>query len=288
MRVERFEDQYEAAAVAYGVSPEELVDRDRRQTQELLRWVALDGDRVLGAATGWIRPDNKLFLNFGCPDEAAYAPLSKRIAEEMVRDLYVSLSGGDTKKHQNLTEARFHMDLVSEVFEVPFVSVMERLPRPFDVSEFRIVSADEIDPEFLLDIDNRLRNQVPGTDGWVGSLQWIVEELAESPPFDARTYLVGLTDRGDPAGLIRIWRNPDGPRFGMVATLPEFRRSLLGPELIRRALVAASSWGFATFRTETSINNRHIHQRLLSVGARSLGFVYQMVFRPGFSTKGSW
>ncbi|MDH4308082.1 MAG: hypothetical protein OEX04_11450, partial [Acidimicrobiia bacterium] len=72
------------------------------------------------------------------------------------------------------------------------------------------------------------------------------------------------------------WRNPAGPRFGLIGVLPAFRTTTIAGALLRRALLAASEWGHETFTAETSPSNRTIHSRMNRIGAQSLGQFHQM------------
>lgn len=278
MRVEKFVDQDQAAAEAYGISLQQLKQRDANQDQDLYRWLAFDGDRVAGAVTGWLRSDDRMFLMFGCSNPVAYQALTEAVAHDLRRPVYVSADSRHGEDYQEVVDLGYEVEVTSEVFEVPFQPVLRLLGTVSVPSGFRVVSAADVSLKALFDLDNRLRQLVSGTDGWVGDIEWLKSELAESPPFDRDTYLVGLAPAGAMAGLVRIWRNDDGPRFGMVGTLPRYRRTLIGPALIKTALSAAAGWGHESFLTETSVANRHIHARLKRVGANSVGFIRQLVF----------
>ena len=282
MRVERYTDQVGDAAQAYSTGESELRRRDARQGQPVRRWLAYDGDAVVGAATTWLRPDGRLFLQFGALQLDSVRPLTREISDELGCAVYASVNGEDDLL-AGLLHAGYRPEIVLERFEVPFESVLDALSRAPSPRGFEILSARDADLDRLFDLDNRLRRLVPGTDGWVGDIDWMRSELAEQPPFDPDAYLVAVAGTGEYAGLVRIWRNETGPRFGLVGVLPEFRRTLIGPDLIRRAVDAASTWGPEFFTTETELGNRHIHRRLHKLGARSVGFTYQLVFEPNAS-----
>ncbi|MDH3189790.1 MAG: hypothetical protein OEM39_04020 [Acidimicrobiia bacterium] len=59
MHIERFVDQFDLAAEAYGIEVDRLRARDALQSWELHRWLALDDHGVAGVVTAWLRPDNR-------------------------------------------------------------------------------------------------------------------------------------------------------------------------------------------------------------------------------------
>lgn len=278
VRIEEYSDQVEEAARAYGLSTSRFIQRDARRTESPQRWLAYVGREVVGVASATLRPDGRLFLSFGCPRLDAFWALSLEISRRVSRPLYVSVHGDDKRTIAGLLHGGYSAEVVAEKFEVGFVPVLRLVGGTAPPSHFALISASSADIESLSDLDNELRQLVPGSEGWRADSDWVRAELEESPPFDPASYLVGVAPDGSYAGLARVWRNPAGPRFGLVAVKPAYRMTQLGPALIAGVLRAASKWGFDTFTTETSIGNRHIHPRLHRLGARSTGFVYQFVF----------
>ena len=67
------------------------------------------------------------------------------------------------------------------------------------------------------------------------------EELTDAPPFDPDGYLVAVDKRtGRYVGLVRFWRNPTGPRLGLLGVLPEFRIPSLAAGLLEAGLTGAA------------------------------------------------
>ncbi len=97
------------------------------------------------------------------------------------------------------------------------------------------------------------------------------------PPFDPDAYLV-MTDHDDSyVGLVRMWRNPNGPRLGLIGTLPSHRRAPFAAALLRQCLEAAVRWGYPTFATGAALSNRVTHRALVRLGASSRGLSHQLV-----------
>jgi GNAT superfamily N-acetyltransferase len=278
VEVVQFTDEYELAAPVYGISPEELRARDDRQGQPLQRWIALGHGRALGAVSTWLRPDDRMLLYFVGRDPAVYPPLTDAVVEALSRRVYTFVDADDREAVEALQDSGFATELVEERFRIRFDRALARLERAWVPAGFSIHPADAVDEDRLFALDNTLRRDTLGTDGWFGDRDWFRDELAESPPFDPSAYLVAVDDRnGEYVGLVRIWRNPTGPRFGLIGVVRRCRNTPIAAALMKEALTAASSWGHGTFTTETSPANPIIYERMERVGAESLGQFLQMV-----------
>ncbi len=277
----RFSDQYELVAGVYGMAAAELRARDERQGQPLQRWMAVRDSEAVVAVSTWWRPDDRTFLYFVGPDRAAYSALTDAVVNALRRPVHTFADAGDGEVVEALRSAGFEVELVEEGFRVRFDRALGWLRRAWLPSGFSIQPADTVDEDGLFLLDNTLRQGTLGTDGWQGDREWFHDELAESPPFDPSAYLVAVHDRsGDYVGLVRIWRNPSGPRFGLIGVLPQYRTTTIAGVLLRQALLAASEWGHETFTAETSPSNPTIYERMSRVGAESLGQFYQMARNP--------
>ena len=142
-------------------------------------------------------------------------------------------------------------------------------------------SAADVEENQLRLLDDELRQDVPGTSGWMTTPEEFREDTFADPAFDPRTYLVALdSERGELIGLVRIWMNPEGPRLGMVAVKREHRRRGIGSTLVAQALRAVHVAGAAEVRTEydlTNIGSRALFER---IGARRLRTVVELVYEP--------
>lgn len=277
IEVVRFTDQYEPAAVVYGTSAAALRERDERQDQPLQRWLAVQGAQVVAAVSTWSRPDLRTFLNFA-GHRAAYPRLTEAVVEELRKPVHTSAAADDAELARLLRSAGLDIELVEERFRIRFDEALARLRRAWAPPGLSIHPADSVDEEKLFNLDNRLRQDTPGTDGWRGNREWFHAELSESPPFDPSAYLVALDERdGGYVGLVRLWRNPTGPRLGLIGVVPEYRHTTIAAALLERVLRRASQWGHNTFTVDTSPSNRVIYKRMGLLGAKSLGQSYQLV-----------
>lgn len=279
LEIQEFSDQYELLARLHGTSPAELRERDARRAQPLRRWLAIHDGFPVGTVMAWLRPDRRMFLMFTCRDSSAYGPLADTAANSLSRSLYAAVDGDDDALGA-LQAAGFEIEEISERFRIRFDAALKMIRRARLPPGFSIQSADAVDEDRLFLLDNEIRQGVSGTDGWHGDRQWFHDEIAEAPPFDPSAYLVAVDESsGGYAGLVRVWRNPTGPRFGLIGVRPQYRATLVGPALLKQALAAASSWGEPTFTAETSLTNRTIHPRMQRLSAESLGKSIQLVRR---------
>ncbi len=277
MRIERFLDQFEEAAAVYGGTAAELRARDAGRGG-VERWLAIDGEQAVGAVTRSVRPDDRVFLRFACLDPGAYEPLTTTASEGATGSVCTMVEADDADAIQSLEAAGFVIEIVQEAFRIRFDRALAMLRRAWLPSGFTIVSADEVNHDLLFELDNALRQDVPGTDGWRGNRDWFDEELAERPPYDPTGYLVGIEQSSRAyAGLFRMWRNPSGPRLGLIGVRRPYRRTSLAAALLAEGLEAAAQWGHDTFVTETSLSNAAVYPRIQKLGAESLGRSIQMV-----------
>ena len=274
MRATSFVGEYGAIAHLYDTTPARLAGRDAASSEVPDRWVAWDRGTAVGAALARTRPDNRVFLSFA-GEPAAGGLLSQAAHAALGRDLYTTLDEGSLELAASLRSVGFDTNLTTEIFLVSFSQALQSLRHTPVPSGIATVAAADADPDRLFALDNAVRSRVPGTDGWTGNRVWFNTELT-----DPAAYRVALDlHTGDYAGLARIWRNPDGPRFGLVGVTEEYRRTRLGPALIRLVLEQANEWGHRCFAAETALTNRYLHHRLQRIASRSLGRREQLVRR---------
>ena len=241
-------------------------------TSSLGRWVAIEGDRPIAGIEARRRPDGRVFVSLHGSDRRAHPLLIERVDQSIAGPLHAVCRDGHPPDRQTLIDLGFEETLIEDLFTIDFRRAMVAFSRAWVPSGHSIISASAVDTDRLFELDNRLRRLVPGTEAWAGDREMFEAEIAEAPPFDPDGYLVMRDERsGDLVGLIRFWRNASGPRLGMLGVLPTRRRTTLGPALLEQGLEAASTWGSDQFVTETSRTNRHVHRRLIALGADLTG-----------------
>lgn len=265
----------EVIAGLLGVDVEKLAARDRVY-QPVARWVALDDKRPIGLATALIRPDDRLFLSCRLTDESVFAPLLDAAVADLDRPVHLSIADHQQDRLRLADLAGFQVEVRNENFEVPFWSALERTGSGHS-ARVELVQADQVDRDQLFTLDNELRQDVPGCEGWRGDRRWFEDEMT-GDTFEPRAYVVAR-DRagGQLIGLCRIWRNPVAPTLGLIGVRRTHRTGYPARMLLHAALSAASTWGSETFVAQTA--HRSLQRRLRSFGAVQTGETLQLVNR---------
>jgi GNAT superfamily N-acetyltransferase len=244
-----------------------------------LTWRALDGDLVAGEVSARLRPDNRWFLYFDTWRAGAYPPLADAVARDLGRDLYVTLEDAEYDALDACVEAGFAVQRRESYYRVPADPVVTGLAGAVLPAGLGVVSAADTDITRLRLLDDALRQDVPGSEGW----RWDAEEFrAEtfSPFFDPATYLVAV-DRvsGQYAGLVRIWRNRASPRLGLIATLAQYRRRGVARALLGRAFAVLAARGEPSVVGEVDDANVASVSLLTGLGARRYGGNVELIRR---------
>jgi len=209
-------------------------------------WVAWAGDSVVGALHPWRAPDGRLRLFFDRCRADAYAPLVARVEGPCL----ATVAGDDAEAGTALTGLGFVAGRIELDYDLPVAAHDVAVP-----AGYSLVSAADVPIEDVMALDCRLRDDVPGTDGWIADLQWFIEENHGSPYFDAEAYLVARA--GDEyAGLVRVWNGPRPlPRLGLIGVLPEHRRHGLATAMLARALTVWAARGGTVVTAEVDQDN---------------------------------
>lgn len=253
---------------------DELQRRDDVQKPQG-RWLAVDADRGVGLATVFDRPDGRTFVSIRSESAPAAALLLRTLVAEVDARLHISVHHDDDVLLGAVQQLGFEPEVVSEAFAVPFAAARQALPDRPGSPRYEMLRADQVDPETLFDLDTRLRQSVPGTDGWRGDRAWFDAEL-HPPAFDPETYLVARERAsGVSVGLIRFWREPAGASLGLLGVIESHRSGVPALMLLRAGLEAAHRWQFETFNTHTA--RPRLQARLRRMGAQTAGHFGQYV-----------
>jgi ribosomal protein S18 acetylase RimI-like enzyme len=142
-----------------------------------------------------------------------------------------------------------------------------RVPPPPGVE---IVRADEVDETALRLLDDELRQDVPGADGWRWDSAGFREETYLSSDFDPAVYLVA-TSADAPVGICRVWIRPEHPRLGLIAVRRSLRQRGIARWLIGETFAVLHARGEPEVWTEVDETNVASRTLLEGLGGRAVG-----------------
>ncbi|GAA1914456.1 hypothetical protein GCM10009716_24920 [Streptomyces sodiiphilus] len=238
------------------------------------RWTAWQDGRAVGSMDRLVRPDGRCFLLPGtCPPRVLGRLLDAATAATGT-DLYIEADGPEDL---GPLEARgFVVHRREHHYALPVRADGPSLPPGYDV-----IGADAADPEPLRLLDDRLRQDVPGTAGWRNDPASFARDLKADPGFDPALYLVALEARtGEYAGLVRVWiREGRPPRLGLIGVLPDRRGRGLAGALLGRVSGVLHARGVPEMVCEVDETNSASNRLMAAVGARRTGGSVELIRR---------
>jgi RimJ/RimL family protein N-acetyltransferase len=261
------------------IPPDPAAAPDDPRALPELTWRAFDGDEVTGDVSAWLHPDERcrLFFDMWRPD--AYAPLTDAVARDLGRDLYVTLDDGELEALEACVAAGFVEHRRESYYRIPVASALTALAGATMPAALEVLSAADADLNRLRLLDDALRQDVPGAEGW----RWTAKDfLAETfgPDFDPATYVIAVErDTGEYVGLVRVWNRRTGPRLGLMAMLAPFRRTGATMALLGQVFAALSTRGNEIVTCEADDTNVASVALLTRLGARRYGGSVELIRR---------
>ncbi len=213
----------------------------------------------------WIRPDGRCFV-FGQPDDDLPPGRVHAEADE-----------ADEARVGALVRLGFGIERREIVVEFPTDPAAWSVPATDAPQGIAFVPADRVEEEQLRLLDDLLRQDVPGTDGWRWGPEGFREETYESRDFDPATYLVALDEGKDGIGIGRVWMRPDRPRLGLIAVRSDWRRRGVARALLAAVLTAVRERDTRDVGTEVDETNVACRRLLDGFGARPVGAFVELV-----------
>jgi ribosomal protein S18 acetylase RimI-like enzyme len=237
-----------------------------------LSWRAFAGAEGVGVVKASLRPNERCFVFFDSCRAGAYEPLLAAVAQELGRDLYVTVDEADDEGWALYERLGYVVNRREGEYLIPTDPDVTGLRGFESPPGFVLVGADQVAEDRLRLLDDTLRQDVPGTDGWRWDEAGFREETFDSPSFDPSTYLIAIEQTsGDYAGLVRVWNNFMGPRLGLIAVLPRYRRRGLAKVLLARAFAVLHERGKTEVSAEVDDTNAASTSLLKALGARRTG-----------------
>jgi ribosomal protein S18 acetylase RimI-like enzyme len=131
-----------------------------------------------------------------------------------------------------------------------------------------LLTLDRVDLDRLRELDDLLRQDVPGTDGWRWDPEAFCEETADADP---ELYVVA----GDYVGIARVW----GTRLGFVGVRREHRRGGIASAMLAHVFGVLAARAIEEVTTEIDVENAASRATIEPLGARVVGQSVQLVRR---------
>ena len=212
----------------------------------------------------WTRPDRRCFV-FGEPDDDL--PRGR---------VYATAEEANEARVRALVRLGFAVQRRELVLRLPTDPAAWNVATAEPPPGVAFARADQIEEEQLRLLDDLLRQDVPGTDGWAWSPEGFREETYDSSDFDPATYLVALDESMDGIGIARVWMRPE-PRLGLIGVRPDWRRRGVARALLAAVLTAVRQRRARDVRTEVDEGNTASRELLLGFGARTIGASLELV-----------
>lgn len=144
-------------------------------------WAAKHGEVAVGKVAALVRPDARCFVIFGACHPDAYRPLLQAIAQHLRRDLYTELGEADVQVLQRLVGSGFAVNRREHTYAIPTDPAVTGLTNVAVPAGFEILTADRVSEDRLRELDEELKQDVPGADGWKWDRQGFRNETYDAP-----------------------------------------------------------------------------------------------------------
>lgn len=246
-----------------------------------VHWHALDDDVVAGRAHALYRPDNRVFVSVDTWRDDVFAMLVAAVVQDLPTDLRTIVDEADAGELDRWSTVGFQPDRRDDIYLVPTAPQATGLHGVQVPAGFTVVSAEAADIDRLRALDELLRDDVPGSDGWVNDPAEFQASTFDPRMFDPATYLVAVHDAsGQYAGLVRIGKHPRRqPRLGLIGVRRSCRRRGLARALLAAAFPPLHARGILEVFAEADTVNTAATTLLTRIGARRTGGSVELLHR---------
>lgn len=229
-------------------------------------WAAAEGGRELGHATVWLRPDRRTFLHLapGSTKRARLA-LLRAVPPEVEGELHTWVRAGAGRLRDALAAQGFVALRREDHLEIDPARA-DRWLRAHPGPALTLVGVHDVGLDRLRRLDEELRQDVPGCDGWRWDPAAFRAETLGAAHDDA-LYRVALEDGGELVGLVRVWVDRDAPRIGLVGVRRVHRGRGVARSLLAEVMAVLVARGETTVVTEADPDNTPIRRLLDAMGA---------------------
>ncbi len=171
------------------------------------------------------RPDGKWLVKLPEDHPEVWSRLIEQVRSDVDAPLLINTPADlDVQRSGTLRASGFIPARAEAIWRIPLASISAR---PIHSSSHRLLPVDRCDLTRVVDLDNTIRVDIPGTRTWRGTLADLSESLDDSD-FDPALYLVAVHEKtGSYDGLIRVWNRLPWPRLGCLGVRFPWRRTRL-------------------------------------------------------------
>ncbi len=219
-------------------------------------WSLVREGVTVATAAAVCRPDRRWFVSVDAWRTEDTEPLVHAMITDLGHDLHTRIDGSD----DDAIELWSRFGFLPERRELEFIfspdSARTGLQDVAVPTGLTLLSAAEADENELRRLDDRLRDDVPGTDGWVNDPAEFHDHTFDESHVEPGTYLVALDPESRRfAGLVRIWTGRNHARLGLIGVAPPYRRRGLARALLAHALHPVHERGITVVTAEADAAN---------------------------------
>lgn len=243
-------------------------------------WRALENGEIVGTARAQCRPDRRWVVAIDAWRAQVFPVLMQAVVKDLQENLFTTVDEADLAQLERWSENGFVVHRRENEYLIPTDPESTGLQGATLPTGFNAVSAAVADEGSLRALDELLREDVPGSDGWVNDPQQFREYTFDPRHFDPATYLVAVHEpTGNLAGLARVWTGPDRPRLGLIGVVAGYRRRGLARALLAAAFRPLHERGVSEVAAEADATNAASTSLLTSLGAWRTGGTVELLRR---------
>lgn len=258
----------------------QVLDERVARTARTADWNLVRGDKIVAGAHATCRPDGRWFVSIDTWDDAADAPLLAAMVKDLRHDLHTNVDGADEPELRRWRALGFEPARRETLLTVPVDPTVTGLSNVAMPGGIVVLPADAVDETGLRELDDTLRADVPGSQGWVNDPVEFREWTFDERQFDPETYLVALDDASQQfAGLVRVWTNARRSCLGLIGVTEPYRRLGLARALLGRAFAPLHERGVQMVSCEVDVTNAASLALLTGIGAEPIGETVELIRR---------
>jgi len=243
-----------------------------------VHWHALEDDIVVGRGHALHRADGRTFISIDTWADDVFVALAEAMIQDLPSPVYTVVAEDDREHLGRWSLRGFTDNRREDEYLVPTAPEITGLRSATLPEGFTLIGADKTEVDRLRELDQDLRQDVPGYAGWVYTEEYFHRLRFENRFFDPTTFLVALHE-DEYVGLVRIMALPRVPRLGLVGVRAAYRRRGLARAMLSAAFRVLHERGVSGVSAEADEANPASRNLLRGIGAQRTGGAIELVHR---------